>query len=183
MYAKVIHINIKDNDIDKYIPYYTITDTFSSLINKVLSEYKMNSLKYTIKHLLYKCGHVDKSTFETFAFYDKEKFTFQTEQEINKSITNDEPYEHKFVDLKCMIDEKGDQKKINLPSKNADKNLQSVLAGIPKKFPIVSVVDWSLETNGHIINKTDSQQFAKILSKTAPPVIIKIIEKKKKREK
>eukprot|EP01084_Bolivina_argentea_P285679 489937_1 len=104
---------------------------------------------------------------------------------INTVETNNIDYIHQTVTLKCCIKSnelKKDTSNVRLISTTDwDKNLQSILSKIARKFKVVANMDdskWILTINDKIIDKNNSVKFGQLLSTIAPVVVIKIEEER-----
>eukprot|EP01084_Bolivina_argentea_P145290 254686_1 len=93
-------------------------------------------------------------------------------------------YIHQTLILKCCISSNTLRKNtinVRLPSTNDwDKNLQSILTRIPKKFkflPNMRQNKWQLSINSSIIDKNNPKLFGDILSTIPPIPVVEIIEK------
>eukprot|EP01084_Bolivina_argentea_P094649 170172_1 len=111
-----------------------------------------------------------------------------TKKKIKKDISG---YIHKTIELECLIESntltKKTKYKIKLPSTDDwHKNLQSVLARVPKKFPIISKMnkkDWCLMLkNGAVIDVKDAEKFGEVLSEIEPPATIYLVNNTNSRD-
>ena len=85
-------------------------------------------------------------------------------------------HDSQLITLQNCVDNSLQEKNIRLPEGSWQEKLDKIKKKVKQKFNIDNDIKWIMSINNNCINPSNLKQFQQVLSKTPPPINIKILK-------